>query len=439
MLNRGKSWAADANRLTSPLEIEGERWNGMFRGFAVALALFVLCVIGFAAVAPINEVAITTGSITSAQAPSTLQHEEGGVVQQIVARTGSRVKKGEIIVQLREFQNARKQGQLDVRISDAELTIARLQALIEGTEPNFPIADPQLLTRQELSFFQERRAARKNREVLLARIAQREAELDAADNQLESLAQERANHVELVEMRSSLAAEGYASRQSLLEAQSELAKTEGQIAQTTGQTETASKALVEAKASLGQLTAENKAKWSAELSQSTTELKDLQEQSREQHDRYDRLAIRAPFDGWIQDLTPKAPGEVVRAGEPIGEIVPEGSSLYASVRLQPKDVGSIAINDRALVTLTAFNVDSFGEVQGVVSKISPTTASDEQGNVFYEVDVSLESVEGKRVADLSKLRPGMELQARIQTEKRTMLRYFLRPVYRSLEVAFSES
>lgn len=439
MLNRGRRWAADANRLTSPLEIEGERWNGMFRGFAVAVSLFVLSIILLAAVAPINEVAITTGNITSAQQPSTLQHIEGGVVEHIVARAGTRVKKGDVIVQLREFQNERKQGQLDVRISDAELTIARLQALIEGTEPNFPNADPQLLTRQELSFFQSRRAARKNREVLLARIAQREAELSAADNQMESLVKERANHVTLVEMRRGLAAEGYASRQSLLQAETELAKTEGQIAQTTGQTETASKALVESKASLGQLTAENKAKWSAELSQVTAELKDLQEQSREQRDRNERLAIRAPFDGWVQDITPKAPGEVIRAGEPIGEIVPEGSPLYASVRLQTKDVGSVAINDRALVTLTAFNADSFGEVQGVVSKISPTTASDEQGNVFYEVDVVLESVEGKRVADLSKLRPGMELQARIQTEKRTMLRYFLRPVYRSLEVAFSES
>lgn len=439
MLNRGKSWAADPKRLTSPLEIEGERWNGMFRGFAIVLSLFIVSLVLLAAVSPINEVAISSGNIASAQPPSALQHQEGGVVEQLYAGAGAHVKKGDVIIQLREFQNERKQGQLDVRISDAELNIARLQALIDGTEPDFPDADPQLLTRQEISFFQERRAARKNRDVLLARVAQREAELSAADDQMESLQQEKSNHVALVEMQRNLAAEGYGSRQSLLRAESELAKTEGQIAQTRGQTETASKALLEAQASLAQLTAENKARWSAELTQITTELKDLQEQSRDQQDRNQRLAIRAPFDGWIQSLVPKAPGEVVRAGEPIGEIVPEGSPLYASVRLLPKDVGTVAMDDKAIVTLTAFNADNFGEVQGTVTKISPTTASDEQGNVYYEVDVALESVEGKRVADLSRLRPGMELQARIQTEKRTMLRYFLRPVYRSLEVAFSES
>ena len=42
MPDKGNNWAADPKRLTSPLEIEGERWNGLFRSFAVALSLFVL-------------------------------------------------------------------------------------------------------------------------------------------------------------------------------------------------------------------------------------------------------------------------------------------------------------------------------------------------------------------------------------------------------------
>lgn len=439
MPDKGKNWAADPKRLTSPLEIEGERWNGLFRSFAVALSLFVLSLILLAAVAPINEVAITNGHITSTQSPSAIQHEEGGVVDGIFVGPGSAVKKGDVLIQLRDFQNQRQQGQLDVRIWDVELTIARLEGLISGTEPVFPDADPALVTRHELSYFQERRAVRKNEEVLAARVAQREAELAAAENQMDSLARERENYAALVNMRKSLADEGYGTRRSLLEAEAELAKTDGQIARILGQIEMSGKALLEARVTAEQLETENKAKWSAELSKSAAELEDLLEQSSQQRDRYNRLAIRAPFDGWIQNLLPKAPGEVVRAGEQIGEIVPQDSPLYATVRLKPKDVGSVSLNDRALVTLTAFDPDAFGEVQGVVSKISPTTASDDDGNVYYEVNVALQSVEGRRIADLSRLRPGMELQARIQIEKRTMLRYFLRPVYRSLEIAFSES
>lgn len=432
-------WAADPNRLTSPLEIEGERWNGLFRGFATALSIFFIGLIAIAAVAPINEVALTSGNIVPTQSPSTLQHDEGGVVDEILVSVGDTVKKGDILVQLRAFRTEREKEQLKVRTSNAELTIARLVALIEGVKPIFPPADAALLGRQELSYFQELRATRKSEAVLASRVAQRDAELHAAKQQLISLKEERAHYQSLMEMRQKLVAEGYGTRRSLLESQAQLAGSEGQIAQTVGRIEGAVEALREAEESIAQQQAENKTRWSAELSKVTAELKDYEEQSSQQDDRFYRLAIRAPFDGRIQDLLPKASGEVVRAGEPIGEIVPRDSKLYASVRLMPKDVGTVSINDTALITLTAFNADTFGEVQGTVSNISPTTATDEQGNTFYEVSVDLNSVEGVKVADLSQLRSGMELQARIQTEKRTMLRYFLRPVYRSLERAFSES
>ncbi|MFK8036266.1 MAG: HlyD family type I secretion periplasmic adaptor subunit [Hyphomicrobiales bacterium] len=432
-------WAADPNRLTSPLEIEGERWNGLFRGVATALALFFIGLIGIAAVAPINEVALTTGSIVPTQSPSTLQHDEGGVVEEIRVSVGDIVEKGDIIVQLREFQTEIQQEQLQVRTNDAMLTIARLEALINGTKPEFPRDDIALATRQELAFFEERSATRKGRAVLEARVAQREAELRSAKQQLISLREEREHYSELAEMRSQLVEEGYGTRRSLLEAKAELAGADGQISQTMGRIDGAQEALIEAQEAIGQQQAENKARWSAELSKVAAELKDFQEQSLQQKDRIYRLAIRAPFDGRVQDLLPKAKGEVIRAGEPIGQIVPSDSKLYASVRLSPKDVGAVAVNDRALVTLTAFNSDTFGEVEGLVSTISPTTATDETGNTFYEVNVALRAIEGVKTADLSQLRAGMELQARIQTEKRTMLRYFLRPVYRSLERAFSES
>ncbi|MEP0522367.1 MAG: HlyD family type I secretion periplasmic adaptor subunit [Hyphomicrobiales bacterium] len=432
-------WAADPRRLTSPLEIEGERWNGLFRGVAISLSLFFLGLLGIAAIAPVSEVALTSGSIVPTQSPSTLQHAEGGVVEKLFVSAGDVVKKGDVVIQLRAFQTEREQEQLKVRTSDARLTITRLKALINGQKPDFHSADAALIGGQELAFFQERRATRKSRAVLEARVAQREAELQSAQTQLESLEEERKQYISLAEMRKQLVEEGYGTRRSLLEAKAELAGAEGQISQTMGRIQSAQEALVEAKESIAQQQAENKARWSVELSKVTAELKDFEEQVRQQDDRFFRLAVRAPFDGRIQELLPKAEGEVVRAGEPIGEIVPIGSKLYASVRLLPKDVGTVAVDDKALITLTAFNADTFGEVEGRVSKISPTTATDESGNTFYEVNVALKAIEGVKTADLSQLRPGMELQARIQTEKRTMLRYFLRPVYRSLERAFSES
>jgi len=78
------------------------------------------------------------------------------------------------------------------------LTISRLQALIQGNvNLNFPTADLELLdgARNCHIFSGPAEAARKNREVSLARIAQREAELTLQINQMESLEQERTNHL----------------------------------------------------------------------------------------------------------------------------------------------------------------------------------------------------------------------------------------------------
>ncbi len=439
MADSANGWTVNTNKLTSPLEIEGERWNGFFRSVGVSIALFIIGMIAIAAVAPINEVAISQGEITPTQQPSALQHREGGIVSQILVNIGDRVTKGQPVMHLSAFQNKSEQMQVGVRIADARLNIARLQALLDGKEPEFPSADIELLGRQKLAYKQELQAYSETIAVLAARVAQREADYIAANKQIRSLRDEANKQMALVEMRQGLADEGYASRRSLIESQASMARVEGQLAQAEGRVLSADEALQEASATQSQQLTEFRAKWSLELATVTTELKDLEERLSQQENRINQLVIRAPFDGRVQDLLPKAPGEVVRAGEEIGKIVPVDSRLYASVRLLPKDVGSVSLNDQAILTLTAFDPNVFGELLGNVTNISPTTSTDQQGNIFYDVKIRLAEGGGEGTADLTKLIPGMQLQARIRTEQRTMLRYFLRPVYRSLERAFSES
>ena len=439
MAEAAKGWVVNTGRLTSPLEIEGERWNGFFRSVGVSVALFIIGIIAIAAVAPINEVAMSQGEITPTQQPSALQHREGGIVSEILVTIGDRVSRGQPIMQLSAFQNESEQVQVGVRIADARLNIARLQALLDGAEPQFPDADLDQLGRQKLAYVQELLAYSETTAVLAARVAQKEADYIAANKQIRSLKEETNKQMALLEMRQSLAAEGYASRRSLIESEASMARVEGQLAQAEGRVLSADEAMQEAIASQGQQLAEYRAKWSMELVQITTELKDFEERLAQQKNRMKQLVIRAPFDGRVQDLLPKAPGEVVRAGEEIGLIVPLDSRLYASVRLMPKDVGSVSLGDQAVLTLTAFDPNVFGELLGDVTSISPTTSTDQQGNIFYDVKIMLIESTGDAGADLSRLIPGMQLQARIRTEQRTMLRYFLRPVYRSLERAFSES
>jgi len=110
------------------------------RGFAVALALFILVgIILFGGCVGANhEVAIRTAghyvyTTTKINAPA----RKGGVVQAYWPYVRFESEKGEIIIHIAgvpECAQGKRQGeQLDVRISDARgLQMRRLQALIQG-------------------------------------------------------------------------------------------------------------------------------------------------------------------------------------------------------------------------------------------------------------------------------------------------------------------
>lgn len=430
--------------LSAPLEFEGERWNGLYRSIGLAVALFVLVLIGIAAIAPLHEVAVANGAITPTQQPSTLQHDQGGVVEILHFRSGDEVQAGQVIVQLRAFQNEREQAQLHIRRANIAAEVLKFEALIAGKEPDFTsvfpeISDADLSEQQRQAYEEEQAVAAQSEALYQARLEQRQAERNAAEAELTSLADERRAYQALVEMRAGLVAEGYATRRSLLEAEADLARVEGEMARLAGRIESATNAISEARAELAHRQSELRARWSLELARKVAERKELDQQVIAERDRFDRLAIRAPFDGRLQDLLPKAPGEVVGAGEVIGQIVPLDSTLFALVRLPPKDVGMVSVDDQAILSVTAFDPDLFGDVFGTVSKISPTTNADADGQAFYAVDIQLDPEAIAPETDLTQLRAGMELEARIVTQERTLLRYFLRPVYRALERAFSEN
>ena len=70
--------------------------------------------------------------------------------------------------------------------------------------------------------------------------------------------------------------------------------------------------------------------------------------------------------------------------------------------------------------------------------ISASTFVDEDGQPYYKGKVALNADSVGEGASAQKIIPGMTVQADIQTGERTLLQYLLKPVYVSLDQAFSE-
>ena len=91
--------------------------------------------------------------------------------------------------------------------------------------------------------------------------------------------------------------------------------------------------------------------------------------------RRERMTLRAPVAGAVQEMTVFTEGGVVRAGEPVMSVVPSGSTLIVEARLLNKDVGFVRPGQPASVKLAAFPFTRYGDIAGRVEGISEDVLS----------------------------------------------------------------
>jgi HlyD family secretion protein len=155
-------------------------------------------------------------------------------------------------------------------------------------------------------------------------------------------------------------------------------------------------------------------------------------------DLLDRIEIRAPTAGVVNQLTAHTVGGVIRAGDQIMEVVPDSDDLQIEARLQPNDIDQVRTGQKAFVRFSAFNQRVTPQLGGVVSYVSADIGHDHQTNApYFTVRVALSEEERRRLADLQ-LVPGMPAEVFMQTGSRTMMSYLLKPLTDQMRRAFVE-
>ena len=155
-------------------------------------------------------------------------------------------------------------------------------------------------------------------------------------------------------------------------------------------------------------------------------------------DQLRRIDIRAPQDGMVLQSTVHTVGGVISAGDAIMMIVPQADNLSVEAKVNPQDIDQLQIGQKTLLRLSAFNQRTTPELNGVVSRVSPDTTTDQRtGQSYYTIRVSMPPEEIARLGDV-KLIPGMPVEAFVQTGDRTMLSYLAKPLHDQLMRAFRE-
>lgn len=372
---------------------------------ALYLMLLVLVLaIAWASVAQVDMVTKAEARVVPAGREQVIASLEGGILRELHVREGSRVYRGQELAQLDPTRFEAQQNEGEAKRIALRGTVARLSAEAGDRPLEFPedVADHPEVVTGEMEAYEARRRA-----------------LDDA------LASTRRS-VELLQrelrVAQAMSAKGLMSDVEVMRLQRQVNDLQLQ-----GQ-ERANRYRQEA---------------STELLRVQSELAQLTEQMVVREDLLRRTALTSPVDGMVKNIRVNTVGGIVTAGAPIMEIVPIGDPVMVEARLRPADIGFVRVGHAAEVKLMAYEYTVYGGLQGRVDYISPDALGepDKAGgrdSTWYRVLVKADgSTLRARNGEPLPVLPGMTAMVEVQTGKRSVLSFLLRPMLKSQE-AFRE-
>jgi len=428
--------------LSLPLELEeGAPPHLAKAAMAIISGLFILLLV-WANIAHVREVSVATGQIAPYGSTREAAHFEGGIIEEILVKPGDIVTEKQALAKLRPESSGGEFDRLTARQASLEIRAARMAAQAELDTPDFAKWRQEwpMLVKEQQSIYDANLAQHEaimatfvSRETSAkAEVTKAEAELRADTDLLQFAREQLAIQDELID-------EGFTSKQTYLQAKSNVASADAAAIVARTRLDQARDSLNAAAADRAGAEAEYKSRLSEERATVLAELAELKKPFMSSRDRSDRLVVRAPVSGVVNDVFVDGSGDVVRPGGVIAEITPTGAEYFAEVRIEPKDIGHISAGQSTSITVTTFDPNRYGKLSGDVSHISADSFTDERtGKAYYIAYIALNEQKIGKGSYAHALSSGMEVRAEIVTQSRTLMQYILKPVSRSLDRAFTE-
>ncbi|MGE5546468.1 MAG: HlyD family type I secretion periplasmic adaptor subunit [Solirubrobacterales bacterium] len=410
--------------------------------FTVFITSFaVLAFLVWAALTRVEEVASAEGSIVPTGSLQTVQHLEGGLVEQILAHEGQLVQEGEPLIKLSPSQAMADLDQTRAREMTLLLKAERLRAFAEIRHPDFSFAGAEYarLVSDNLAIFTTQNNARESqRQVILSQIDQKRSELALLEGQHKTLQDQVDATTEELKMRENLVERGLVSRVIYLDNKRENARLRGELARVQGQTITAREALAEVQNRLTDNWATLHKQTMDELGVTVSELAQVQETISRLEDRVQRLVVVSPSKGYVKGLTVHNTGAVIQNGGVICEIVPVDRELKVDAKVLPRDIGFVKVGQRVKVKVTTYDFARYGAVLGTLERVSASSFLNEKGEPFFKASVALDREYVGDTPGLHVITPGMTVNAEIITGDKSLLQYMLKPIFTQLRQSFHE-
>lgn len=418
-------------------------------GAAVCLAFFG-GLTAWSVLVPLASAAIGHGVVSPDGSRRTVQHLEGGIVERLLVRDGSRVAAGEPLVVLAD-KAARATYDLALTQHRQHLAIqARLIAERDGREeltlpPELAehAADSEvvMLMAAQRTLMADRRASLAGRKDLLRkRIAEIEEEIEGLHAQIASRDRQLVILKEEISTATYLTDKKLTPRPRLLQLQREQAEMEGQQATTRSAIARSYQSIGESAQRIAQLDVE----WQEDVGNRLTEVAGKLTETKERllaaGDVLRRLVVTAPVAGVVVQMRLHTVGGVIGRGDPILDIVPRDDDLVIDARISPNDIDVVRKGQAVQIVLSAYNQRTLPRLEGQVRDVSADRLVDPQTQAtYYKVRVEVDRNALAAIGSGIELSPGMPAEVMVMTGQRTAFDYLTRPFLDSLRRGLTES
>lgn len=460
-LERGKEWMGHVSeRFDLVAEVVAPRVTddavtpeGLARRsvlFGLFSMLLMFGIFGlWSVLAPIDSAAIAAGRVVLDSNKKTIDHLEGGIVEEILVQEGMAVEEGQVLIRLDDTAARARLDLYKGQFVAAQATESRLIAERDAKEDLvFPESlleqldsDPNIAANvdsQRRLFVTRREAVDGRIDILGQKIKQSEEEIKGLEEQIKSANEQlRLLNEEIGDVRYLLKS-GNAAKTRLLALERRAAEIQGEKGERQAMISRAHQTINEAKIEKYNLRTEFLNEVVAELKETQVKLSDLEEQLRAAENVVHRIELRSPITGEVTSLNVHTVGGVISPGQPIMDIVPFDDKLVVEARVQPQDIDVVRKGLTARVRLTAYKTRSVPPVEGTVVGVSADRIDDERtGESYFNARIEIDEEQLQKLEGVE-LSPGMPAEVLIVTGSRTLFAYLVAPISDSFNRAFRE-
>ena len=427
----------------SPVESLLDKYRPKHSSYlSILVILLLVSTFSWMFVSELDEVAVATGEVVPQGQVKLIQHLEGGIVTEILAREGQKVAKGQRLMQLRLGADRVRSSEIELQAAGLVIKRDRLQAELDKQRFSLPKnvdAKIRKIFQKEILAF-ENRKQQVNGSIRILEANARQKILEKKE--LESRIKGRKNSLEFafkrLQISKGLEKDNLATKMEVLDLENEYEQLKSEIAELQTSLQKAREAHTEARQRATALTLDFNREVSEELGRVEIALAQTREQLKTASELVNQTALYSPIEGIVKNLRQHTIGGVVQPGETVMEVVPALDTLVIETKLSPIDVGYVRVGQKADVKILTYDFLRYGSLPGLVKNVAADTSTDFRGDPYFRVEIETEkNYLGKVIGSLP-ITPGMQAEINIKTGTRSVFNFLTSPVLKTWHAAFRE-